>query len=311
MMHLRITVPHDLVEPVVGSLQSHRCALNIAVGLITIDGLHQVSVDVPLEIATTVIDHLDALRVNEVGSIAGYRLDIVSGDAFVAAEAAAPGRPSEAIVWQQVIDQVSHDATASFSFIALLAVAVVIASIGILTESAILIVGAMVVGPDYGPVGAITVGLARRRRDLVELGTKALAVGIPIAIVVTTLVVVALRVFGGIPDAFDIGGRPVTGFISRPDRFTIIVAIAAGIAGTLSLTEAKAGVLVGVLISVTTVPAIANIAVGIALWSRDEIVGSSGQLLANVVCLVAAGWATLSAQRWWAGSRWGRQPAGP
>ncbi|NED02343.1 DUF389 domain-containing protein, partial [Streptomyces sp. SID6648] len=54
------------------------------------------------------------------------------------------------------------------------------------------------------------------------------------------------------------GDRPNTGFVYAPDAFSFVVAILAGIAGTLSLTSAKSGALVGVAISVTTVPAAAN-----------------------------------------------------
>ena len=52
--------------------------------------------------------------------------------------------------------------------------------------------------------------------------------------------------------------RPLTEFISNPNFFSFFVAYLAGTAGVLSLTSAKSGALIGVLISVTTIPAIAN-----------------------------------------------------
>jgi uncharacterized hydrophobic protein (TIGR00271 family) len=299
MLHLRITVPPGLSDAVVASLRGHDCALNISLGATTLDGHASVMCDVPLEVATAVIEQLQAIGVAELGVIAGHRLDVATGQAFVEAEQRAPGRPSEAVVWQQVIEQVRHDATPSFSFVALLGLAAVIAAIGIITDSAILIVGAMVVGPDYGPVGAITLGLARRNRSLLRIGLQALAVGVPIAVALAGCTIAGLRLFDGLPAGFDLDARPVTGFISRPDRFTVLVALAAGVAGTLSLTEAKAGVLVGVLISVTTVPAIAAMGVGLALWSQDEVLGAAIQLVVNIVCLVCAGRLTLAAQQWW------------
>ncbi|HEY6686103.1 MAG TPA: DUF389 domain-containing protein [Propionibacteriaceae bacterium] len=42
----------------------------------------------------------------------------------------------------------------------------------------------------------------------------------------------------------------------------------------MALTSAKSGALVGVLISVTTVPAAANAAVAVADWVPSEAVGS-------------------------------------
>jgi uncharacterized membrane protein len=65
----------------------------------------------------------------------------------------------------------------------------------------------------------------------------------------------------------------------------------------LALTSAKSGALVGVLISVTTVPAAANAAVAVAYWVPSEAVGSSVQLLINLTSIVLAGVLTLIVQR--------------
>jgi uncharacterized membrane protein len=81
------------------------------------------------------------------------------------------------------------------------------------------------------------------------------------------------------------------------DALTWIVGFLAGIAGMLSLTTAKSGALVGVLISVTTVPAAANAAVAIAYGVTDEALGSAMQLVINIVAIVTAGILTLLIQR--------------
>ena len=52
------------------------------------------------------------------------------------------------------------------------------------------------------------------------------------------------------------------------------------------------------LISVTTVPAAANIAVAIAYWVPHEAAGSAGQLLLNLAAIASAGVLTLLVQRW-------------
>jgi hypothetical protein len=64
----------------------------------------------------------------------------------------------------------------------------------------------------------------------------------------------------------------------------------------LSLTTAKSSTLLGVLVSVTTIPAAANIAVSAAYADWSTWRGSQLQLLVNLVCLVAAGTATLWVQ---------------
>ena len=90
----------------------------------------------------------------------------------------------------------------------------------------------------------------------------------------------------------------------------LIVAFLAGIAGTLSLTSAKSGALIGVAISVTTVPAAANAAVAFAYSDYAQTWGSTGQLLANLGGIVLAGTLTLLAQKWfWATRRKRAAPA--
>ena len=81
-----------------------------------------------------------------------------------------------------------------------------------------------------------------------------------------------------VPEDFSQQNHPFTEFISSPDEFSAIVAVLAGVAGILSLTSAKSGALVGVLISVTTIPAAANIGVAAALGDSEEWVGAMGQL---------------------------------
>ncbi|TXS34629.1 DUF389 domain-containing protein, partial [Streptomyces sp. t39] len=76
-----------------------------------------------------------------------------------------------------------------------------------------------------------------------------------------------------------------------------VVAALAGTAGMLSLTSAKSGALVGVAISVTTVPAAANAAVAFSYREYAQAWGSTEQLLLNLAGIVLAGTATLLVQK--------------
>ena len=71
----------------------------------------------------------------------------------------------------------------------------------------------------------------------------------------------------------------------------------AGIAGVLSLSTAKSGALIGVLISVTTIPAAANVGVAAAYRDWDEFRGATAQLGINLTAIVLAGVTTLAIQR--------------
>ena len=92
----------------------------------------------------------------------------------------------------------------------------------------------------------------------------------------------AIRWSGNTPQAYLLGVRPVSSLIANPNLFSVIVAVLAGIVGVVSLTEARAAALIGVFISVTTVPAAADTGLSIAYASWTEAWGSALQLLLNV-----------------------------
>ena len=81
----------------------------------------------------------------------------------------------------------------------------------------------------------------------------------------------------------------MSSLINSPDLFSVVVAILAGIVGVVSLVEAPTGALIGVFISVTTIPAAADIGVSSAFANWPEARGSTIQLLLNVAILIAVG----------------------
>jgi hypothetical protein len=125
--------------------------------------------------------------------------------------------------------------------------------------------------------------------------------------VVTYLFGLAVRGSGKAPAEFLAGVRPVSDLINSPDAFSVIVAVLAGMVGVVSLTESRANALIGVFISVTTIPAAAAIGVSAAFGSWGEARGSLLQLLLNVFLLIVVGAGGLSTQRW----IWRRRPGSP
>jgi uncharacterized hydrophobic protein (TIGR00271 family) len=178
-----------------------------------------------------------------------------------------------------------------------MAIAVLIAMAGIFLDSPILIIGAMVVGPEFGPLAGLCVALVQRRRGLAIRSFRALAIGFPVAIAAGFLASLAIKELGLAPDGFDPGDRVFTEFITHPDFFSFLVAFLAGTAGLLSLTSAKSGALIGVLISVTTIPAAANIGLAAAYGDWGEWRGAVAQLSVNLAMIVLAGVLTLFVQR--------------
>ena len=198
-----------------------------------------VQFDVAREAANGVLAELRRLEIHRYGSIAVERIDTALSDVAAAAEASAPGDPSEAVIWEEVEARVRDESGLSPSFVALLVIAVLIGAVGVLADSPILIVGAMVVGPEYGPLASVAMGIYGRRGRRIRRGLMALSVGFPAAMVAAAGLTMLLRAAGRIPAAYQLGERPLTAFISSPDLFAVIVAALAGVAGTVALTEAR------------------------------------------------------------------------
>jgi uncharacterized hydrophobic protein (TIGR00271 family) len=200
-------------------------------------------------------------------------------------------------VWDVVEAKIRSDAVYAPSFYVLLAIAGLIGAVGILTNSQILIVGAMVVGPEYNAIMGIALGIDKRSRPLVVGGALALLAGFSAAIIVTLVFGLAIRWSGHTPKAYLLGVRPVSNLIDNPNLFSLIVAVLAGIVGVVSLTEAPAAALIGVFISVTTIPAAADTGLSIAYANSAEARGSAFQLFLNVTVLIAIGALGLRLQR--------------
>jgi uncharacterized hydrophobic protein (TIGR00271 family) len=155
----------------------------------------------------------------------------------------------------------------------------------------------MVVGPEFGPIAGFCVALVERRGRLALRSLLALAVGFPLGISAVVLSMLLFNALGFAPGEFSERDHSLSTTIANPDFFAFFVAFCAGIAGMLSLSTAKSGALIGVLISVTTIPAAANVGVAFAYGDWAAWRGSLQQLAINVASLLAAGALTLFVQR--------------
>jgi uncharacterized hydrophobic protein (TIGR00271 family) len=299
MVHLRIVCRGDLIKKVLDLL----CASPSAINVVHLPGASHkpqgdlIMCDLAREDASVIISDLKELGVHHGGSIAVEHVDTQISDAAVAAEHAAAGLPSDAVLWEEVEARTSESTELSFSFIVFMVAAMQIAAVGIALDQPILIVGAMVVGPEFGPLAAICVGIVERRAELVRRSVVALALGFPIGGVLallSSLVFIAMDVF---PDDLVQADHPLTRFISHPDFLSFFVAVVAATAGMLSLTASKSGALIGVLISVTTIPAASNVAVATAYGDFSDAGGAAAQLGINLTGIVVAGVVTLWVQR--------------
>ena len=160
MLHVRLVVPSDLSDDVEAILDDD-AVVNIVWhhDVVRRPTGDLVTFDLVPEAANRVVNELRGARVDEEGSIMIDRVATSLSRTASIAIALNPGDPSESVLWEEVKERVTADSTLTMTWLALVVVAVQIAAVGLLTDSAILMVGAMAVGPDFGPVASIAIAL--------------------------------------------------------------------------------------------------------------------------------------------------------
>ena len=299
MIHLRIVSEHDKAERVLELLERSPSVCNV----VYLEGAARrpegdvILADVAREDASVILSDLKDLGVHHEGAITVEPIDTqISRNAELAIRHA-PGSPADAVVWEEVEARTSENVELSGVFLAFMVLAGLLAAVGIYQDSAVLIVGAMVVGPEFGPLAGFCVALVQRRGVLAMRSFTALAVGFPLCIAAVYVMTLTFKAAGLFDDEFSAENHSFSNIISSPDFFAFFIAACAGAAGMLSLSTAKSGALIGVLISVTTLLAAANVGLSAAYQDWDSMAGSIGQLAINLGAIVGAGTAVLAAQR--------------
>lgn len=241
------------------------------------------------EVAQEVVHHLVDRGIARRGAISLAPLDLVVSETADAAGRALPGGgDADALIWEELLETTGEESELTPTFLAFLVIACLLAAVGVVTDSTVTIVGAMVVSPDFGPLAALAVAVVGRQRALAARAAVTLAVGFPVAILVTVAFTgvtraVGLLGAGGVPELGDVA------FVYEVGPASVAVALLAGVAGMLALTSRKSGALVGVFISVMTIPAagFAAVAAVYGEWTRSG--EAMLQLLVNLVAITAAG----------------------
>lgn len=298
MQHLRITSPRDLTPAVLDALRADEAVTSLTcvqgASLVPVGDL--VEADVPREAVNDVVDALRAIGVQQEGAIHVVPVATWLSQPALDAERRTPGSSADSVVWADVTQRAYEESELNWTFLTFMSLATLIASIAIVLDSQILVIGAMVLGPEFIPIAALGLALVRRRPSLLRYAARSLLVGFAVAIAVATLAALAARALGWVTLEQVTAPRPATAFVYTPDKWSFIVAVIAAAAGALSLTSAKVGGLSGVFISVTTIPAAGNVALGLAFGVFDEVRGSLLQLLLNITGMAVAGWLTLAFQ---------------
>ncbi|MFB6282698.1 MAG: TIGR00341 family protein [Halobacteria archaeon] len=183
------------------------------------------------------------------------------------------------------------------NYIAFTVLSAMVATAGLLTNSAAVVVGSMVIAPLIGPAMASSVGSVIKDDEMFRDGVKLQFLGLGVAIGSATVTAAAAR-FVTSPQMKLILIQQVAERVN-PGLLALVVAIGAGIAGALALTSGVDTALVGVMIAAALVPPAAVAGLGIAYLEPVIIVSSTVLLVLNLLSINLAGLITL----WYKGYR--------
>jgi uncharacterized hydrophobic protein (TIGR00271 family) len=201
----------------------------------------------------------------------------------------------DAFAWIEVLGEAREHARPLARYFILMAVAGVVAGLGVIKGNPILIVGAMAVSPDLLPLCSVCVGLVGGRRRLTRRALMTLLSGLALVGAVATILTLLLDATGILTGELVLGAGGLSG-LAETDYSTVLIALVAGVAAMLSF-ETRASAAVGVAISVTTIPASAYWGVALGAGQASGAGGALLVLAVNVCLLILSGSATLAVQR--------------
>jgi uncharacterized hydrophobic protein (TIGR00271 family) len=292
MLRLDSFVPPDLVDEVNATLVGLPGVRHVTTGASTADGMVALSAEVDASSADAVIERLANL------GIASNDLTLwrVPGIQPLGWHRRTRSEESDVQVWAEIVGRADENAKLASAYLVFMVSAGIIAGIGVLTGSAVLLVGAMAISPDLLPISAAAIGIVERRGQLAVKAIRVLLIGLATGALGAFAVTVVLRLFNRVPDDLRLADTAMGEALTELGPGSLIVAAVAGVAGMLAF-ERPGGAAVGVAISVTTIPAAAYVGAALAMGRDDPMWGALMVLLANVTMLILASSTTLRLQR--------------
>jgi len=188
-----------------------------------------------------------------------------------------------------LVERVASNSAWDFDFVTLTSLSTLIAAMGLVVDSAAVIIGAMLVAPLMTPIMGIGMALVQGNPALVRLGFRSVLLGF------LTAFVLSMGVGFAQPDLFESSNEMTAR--NWPGLLDLAVAFAAGLAGAYSSSRPTLfAALPGVAIAAALVPPIATAGLALAIGDYDLSLGASLLFFANFVAIILASagvlWAT-------------------
>jgi uncharacterized hydrophobic protein (TIGR00341 family) len=200
---------------------------------------------------------------------------------------------------EELYEDLTHASQLTPVYMVTIALSAIVAAIGLVTGNVPIIIGAMLIAPLLGPNVALGLASTLGDLDLARRSLVVIVVGIAIGIALSSIMGVFLKVDANAPEI---------AILTKTTVSYVVVALAAGAAGTLAFTGGKPAVVVGVMVAVALLPplVVTGLLIGSGIWL--PAVSAFVLLLVNVTCINLAAVATFLLQRvrprsWWEAER--------
>lgn len=305
MHRLTIISPTEKTDAVVSMLQEAPhvdhvvCMRGVEVG----SGSDMVSALVGREAADEVLAQLRTHLRWQHGEVSLVDVDLaVSGESEFS-DTLEDEPEQDTLGWELILARARGEGRLTWWYMTFMALAGVIATVGLVADITAVIVGAMAISPDLSPVNAIAVALSARLFRRALRGLRTLLLGLGAAILVSLLATLLFEAIGIIESGVGSVSEPLTTFVTVIDGFSIVIAISAGIAAMVAFIVDQGRTVVGVAISVTTIPAAAYIGVALADLDFDQAMAALSVLTVNIIFLTLAQVITLALAKFWRRSK--------
>lgn len=200
---------------------------------------------------------------------------------------------------EELLEDLAGATRVSPIFCVLVAVASLVAAVGLVRDDVAVVIAAMVIAPLLGPNIALSLATTLGDSDLLVRAGRTNIVGMGIALLIAVLWSLVAKID---PGASQIAAR------LDPTPGDIVIAVSAGVAGTLAFTTGTGQALVGVMVAVALLPP--TVTLGFMLGKADlaRAAGAATLLATNIIALNLASTAVFLSlgvrpRTWWEAQR--------
>jgi uncharacterized hydrophobic protein (TIGR00341 family) len=278
MRHVRVTTPADSRDAVVEVLEEADVEYSVTEETSDREVSDVFTFPVRTDEVEGILDALKDVGVGEEdrGNIVVSEAQAVVSEGFEEEDEEEDDNGDERIARDELKATADSLSRSTSNYVVFTVVSAVVATAGMLQNSAAVVVGSMVIAPLIGPAMASSVGSVLKDDELFRNGVKTQFIGVGVAVASATAFALLARLVVA-PELELLLVEQVAERVN-PGLLALAIALGAGVAGALSLTSGASAALVGVMIAVALIPPAAAVGLGIA-YERVAVAASAGVLV--------------------------------